>query len=427
VKNDPVSRKSRGGLMAALDIGTSKICCLIAESNIERGVYTDGSPRIVGIGHQISGGLKGGVIVDLNEAEAAVRATVEAAEQMAGENIQKVIVNLNGGHIASRLLAYEVAIGGHEIGDADIRRILDPENLANETDDGRELLHRIPLGYGVDGNRGVADPRGMFGERLAVNMHVISALRGAVRNLQTVVRRCHLEVEAVVATPYASGLGCLSEEEKALGVTAIDMGSGITSVAVFFDGELVHTDIVPSGGSHVTKDIGRGLVTPLKHAERLKTLYGNAIPSANDDQQLIQVPSLGEEETPESNMVSRSVIVGIVRPRIEELFELVHERLKKSGFDQVAGRGLVLTGGASQLPGVREVADKILDKHARLGRPIALSGTADAASGPTFTVCAGLLQYGLGKRTLEPDPGFTKGKTPISKFGLIGQWLRDNF
>jgi cell division protein FtsA len=413
--------KPRNGLVAALDVGTTKVCCLIARTGGDQG------PRIVGIGHQVSKGLRNGTIVDLDQAETSIRATVEAAEQMAGENIHEVVVNLSGGKPKSRLVAYEVAIGGHEIGDGDIRRILDPANLAQEKPEERELLHRIPMGYGVDGNRGIADPRGMYGERLSVNMHVVTALRGPLRNLESVIRRCHLGVEGVVVAPYAAALGCLSDEEKALGVTCIDMGGGTTSVAVFFDGELVHTDVVPLGGAHVTKDIARGLVTPLNHAERLKTLYGNAMTSANDDRQLIQVPSVGEEETPEAHTLPRSVLIGIVKPRMEEIFELVRDRLKEAGFDQVAGRGLVLTGGASQLPGVRELADAILDKQARFGRPLAMDGMAEAAAGPTFAACAGLLQYGLGHRAEETGAEMPQTAEPQGRFGRIGQWLRENF
>ena len=413
--------KPRNGLVAALDVGTTKVCCLIARTGGDQG------PRIVGIGHQVSKGLRNGTIVDLDQAETSIRATVEAAEQMAGENIHEVVVNLSGGKPKSRLVAYEVAIGGHEIGDGDIRRILDPANLAQEKPEERELLHRIPMGYGVDGNRGIADPRGMYGERLGVNMHVVTALRGPMRNLESVIRRCHLGVEHVVVSPYAAALGVLSEEEKALGVTCIDMGGGATSVAVFFDGELVHTDVLPLGGAHVTKDIARGLVTPLNHAERLKTLYGNAMTSANDDRQLIQVPSVGEEETPEAHTVPRSVLIGIVKPRMEEIFELVRDRLKEAGFDQVAGRGLVLTGGASQLPGVRELADAILDKQARFGRPLAMDGMAEAAAGPTFAACAGLLQYGLGHRAEETGAEMPQSAEPQGRFGRIGQWLRENF
>lgn len=427
MRNGGKPQRQRNGLVAALDVGTTKVCCLIAEPGADRATGASGGPRIVGIGHQVSRGLRSGTIVDLDQAETSIRTTVEAAEQMAGQNIDRVIVNLSGGRPKSRLVAYEVAIGGHEITDGDLRRILEPGNLSSEKSDKRELLHRIPMGYGIDGNRGVADPRGLFGERLSVNVHVVTALRGPLRNLEAVVQRCHLDIEDVVVSPYAAALGCVSDEEKALGVTCVDMGGETTSVSVFFDGELVHTDVVPLGGNHVTKDIARGLVTPLNHAERLKTLYGNAMASANDDRQLIQVPSVGADESPETHTLPRSVLVGIVRPRIEEIFELCQDRLQSAGFGQVVGRGLVLTGGASQLPGVREVADEILDKQARLGRPLAMDGMAEAAAGPTFAVCAGLLRYGFGHSAEDMGAVSPQVAEPRGRLGRIGQWLRENF
>ncbi|MBM10248.1 MAG: cell division protein FtsA [Magnetovibrio sp.] len=424
MKNETTSIRKRNGVIAAIDIGTTKICCLIAKPRSER---TGNRPCIMGIGHQVSNGLRNGTIVDLDQAEASVRSTVEAAEQMAGENIDDVIVNLNGGQRKSHLVACEVAIGGHEISNSDIRRILDPSNFIQQEQENHELVHCIPMVYGVDGNRGISDPRGMFAERLSVNVHVVMAQRGQIRNLRSVVRRCHLGIEDVVVAPYATALGCLTKEEKSLGVTCIDMGGGSTSFAIFFDGELVHTDSLPLGGEHVTRDIARGLVTSYTHAERMKTLYGNAIPSINDDQQLIQVPSLGEEETPETNTIPRSVLVGIIRPRIEEIFELIRDRIKDAGFDQLVGRGMVLTGGASQLPGVREVADTILDKQSRFGRPLPMDGMAEVITGPTFTACMGLLHYGLGHRPEELHTQLAHSKEHPGKLGKISQWLRENF
>ena len=371
--------------------------------------------------------MRKGTVVDLDQAETSIRAVVEAAEQMAGENIDRVIVNLSGGRHRSRLIAFEISIAGHEIGDADIRRVLDPANMNGEKSEDREFIHTIPVGYTVDGSRGVVDPRGLFGERLGVNTHIITALRGPLRNLETAVTRCHLAVEDIVISPYASALGCLSDDEKKMGVTCIDMGGGTTSVAVFFDGELVHSQTLPLGGEHVTNDISRGLVTPLIHAERMKTLYGNVLPSVSDDQQVIQVPPMGEEPMDEGNMVPRSMLVGIVRPRIEEIFEKLRDRLAESGFDKVAGRGLVLTGGASQLGGVTELASHILDKQVRLGRPLAMRGMPEAAAGPTFATCRGLLNYGLGHGAEEADMDDRTGVQPSGSIGRIGQWLRENF
>ncbi len=427
MKSGKSNIRRRTGLVAALDVGTTKVCCLISRVDGERGADGNLKPRIVGIGHQVSSGMRKGTVVDLDQAETSIRAVVEAAEQMAGENIDRVTVNLSGGRHRSRLIAYEISIAGHEIGDADIRRVLDPANMNGEKNEDREFIHTIPVGYTVDGSRGVVDPRGLFGERLGVNTHIISALRGPLRNLETAVSRCHLAVEDIVVSPYASALGCLSDDEKKMGVTCIDMGGGTTSVAVFFDGELVHSQTLPLGGEHVTNDISRGLVTPLIHAERMKTLYGNALPSVSDDQQVIQVPPMGEEPMDEGSIVPRSMLVSIVRPRIEEIFEKLRDRLAESGFDKVAGRGLVLTGGASQLGGVAELASHILDKQVRLGRPLAMRGMPEAAAGPTFAACRGLLNYGLGHGAEEANMDDRAGAQPSGSIGRIGQWLRENF
>ncbi|MDP6804885.1 MAG: cell division protein FtsA, partial [Rhodospirillales bacterium] len=211
-------KSGRGGAVAALDVGSAKICCFIARPD-------DGAHlRIVGIGHHAARGVRSGTIVDMDAAEIAIRATVEAAEQMAGENIRNVVVNISGGKPESRLIAYEVSIAGHEIGDADVRRIVDPDRTRADLPDERQVIHALPVGYTIDGSKGVRDPRGMYGERLGVNLHIVSAAAGAIRNLETCISRCHLAIEQRVVSPYASALACLVDDEKQLGVTLIDMG-----------------------------------------------------------------------------------------------------------------------------------------------------------------------------------------------------------
>ena len=427
MKKNATHKRARNGLVAALDIGTTKVCCLIARLGGERGKGPGEELKITGIGHQVSKGLRSGTIVDLDETEASIRSTVEAAEQMAGENIQGVVVNLSCGQPKSRLIAYEISIAGHEIGDADLRRILDPSVLTNGLAKERELIHTIPVGYSIDGNRGVRDPRGMFGERLGVNMHVISGLSAAFRNLETGVVRCHLDVDHKVVSPYASGLATLVEDEIQLGVTCIDMGGGTTSISVFFDGELVHTDSIPVGGVHVTNDIARGLSTPLGQAERMKTLYGNALGSASDDREVITAPLVGEEKSSEASHIPRSMLVGIIRPRIEETLEMVRDRLQAAGFDKVAGRRVVLTGGASQLPGVRELASSIINKQVRMGRPKAMEGMAEAITGPAFSTAVGLLHYAISNNAGAPSTAYYPPEQTNRGFGRFGQWIRENF
>ena len=415
-----VKQIPRGGLIAGLDVGTSKMCCFIAR------VGDEGHPQVIGIGHQLSHGVKSGVIVDMEAAERAILTTVHAAEQMAGETIRDVIVNVSGGQPTSQTVGVEVDIAGHEVGDGDLRRALDHGQTVNGGED-RRLIHSIPVGYRVDESRGIRDPRGMYGERLGVDMHLITAAAGPLRNLQTCVERCHLDTQALVISSYASGLATLVEDEMDLGVTVIDMGGGTTTIAVFFDGHVIYTDSIAIGGGHVTNDIARGLSTPLAHAERMKTLYGNCIPSPADEREVISVPQVGEEDPTNATTIPKSILVGIVQPRLEETFEIVRSRLETGGFDRIAGRRVVLTGGASQLSGVRELAALVLDKQVRTGRPLRINGLAEATGGPAFATAAGLLSY-AGSADLEtPKPARLLREEPNGLIGRIGTWFRENF
>jgi len=415
------ARLSTGGdLTAALDVGTTKACCFIAR----RG--EDGRPQVVGIGHQLARGLRGGAIVDMEAAEASILAAIHAAEQMAGETLRDVTVNVAGGHPASQTIGVEVAIAGHEVGDTDLRRVLDQGQLYDAASD-RRLIHSIPVGYTIDGSRGIRDPRGMYGERLGVDMHVVTAAAGPVRNLSTCVARCHLDIRALVVSPYAAGLASLVDDEMDLGVCVVDMGGGTTTLAVFFDGNVVYTDSIPIGGQHVTSDIARGLSTPLAHAERMKTLYGTCVPSPADEREQITVPQVGEEDQAQANTIPKSILVGIIQPRLEETFELVRSRLETSGFDKIAGRRIVLTGGASQLTGVRELSQLVLDKQVRMGRPIRIGGLAESTGGPAFAVAAGLIAYAQRAEADGPRPSRMQAEPSNGLMGRLGSWLKENF
>ena len=249
------SIRPRGSLIAALDIGTTKICCFIAR------VAAD-APQVLGIGHQIARGVRNGTIVDLEAAGASIVNAVHAAEEMADETIQQVVTNLSGGFFGSRIVKAEIGIAGREITDGEMQWVLEQGYLMREPGD-RHVIHSVPVAFSIDDSRGIRDPRGMFGQRLGVNMHVVTASAASVRNHGSAIGRSHLEVEALVVSPYAAGLSCLVEDEMALGVTVIDMGGGTTTIGVFFDGNLIHADYVPVGGSHVTNDIARGLSTPV--------------------------------------------------------------------------------------------------------------------------------------------------------------------
>ena len=415
----------KGGLVAALDVGSSKVCCFVARES------ADGHPSVVGIGQQASKGVKNGTIVGLEQAEAAIRTAVHAAEQMAGETIDRVIVNLSGGYPVSSSIGVEVSIDGHEVGETDLQRIFDQsshtEVLKSQSDSGRQMIHSIPTGYSIDGNRGIRNPLGMYGENLGVSLHIVTAASGAGRNLASCVQRCHLEPVRFVVSPYASGLSCLVEDEMELGVTVIDMGGGTTTIAVFYEGNAIYTDLIPVGGQHVTSDVARGLSTALTHAERIKTLYGHAMSEPSDARDMIDVPQVGEAEEDPGQQIPRSLLIGIIQPRLEETFELIRSRLETSGFDKIAGRRVVLTGGACQLPGISDLAGLVLDKQIRIGRPSRVTGLAEATAGPAYSACSGLLHYALGadESTLKE---FTVKKEEVG--GLIGRlesWFREHF
>jgi cell division protein FtsA len=411
--------RPRGSLISALDIGTTKISCFIAR-------VEDDQPRVLGIGHQISRGVRNGRIIDLEAASISVLNAVHAAEEMAGETIERVVANMSGGFSASRIIRAEIGITAREISDSDMRRVLEHGYLMREPGD-RQVIHSVPVGFSVDDSRGIRDPRGMLGERLGVNMHVVTAGAASVRNHTSAIGRSHLEVEALVVSPYASGLSCLVEDEIGLGVTVIDMGGGTTTIGVFFDGNLIFADHVPVGGGHVTNDIARGLSTSIADAERMKTLFGSAMSSSTDEREMIAVPQIGEEDDGHVNHVPKSLLVGIIAPRIEETFELVRNRLEASGFDRIAGRRVVLTGGACQLHGAREFAGLILDKQVRMGRPQRIAGLAEATGGPAFATTAGLLHFALSERAEEAGARHDSVSPPRGVFGRFGHWLKENF
>ncbi|MBO6784738.1 MAG: cell division protein FtsA [Alphaproteobacteria bacterium] len=432
--------KPRTGTVAVLDIGTSKVCCLIARAG--RAHHDDmnapaAQPRIIGAGHQVSRGVRNGMIVDVDAAEDAIRKAVHMAEQIAQETISSVTVNLSAGAPRSEILGVDVDIGGQQIDDGDLRRIFQHTQALRQENGGpanggpngtdRELIHSIPVGFAIDGQQGIADPRGMFGERLSVNMHLVSASTNAVRTIRAAVQRCHLDIDGFVLSPYAAGLATLVEDESDLGVTVVDMGGGTTGLAIFYDGEMIFADTLPVGGNHVTSDVARGLSTSLAHAERLKTLHGNAIAAESDEHELIDVPQVGDDEHTPPQQLPRSLLNGIIQPRMEETFELVRARLDDSGFAPFAGRRVVLAGGASQLQGARELAARILDKQVRMGRPLRVRGLAEAIAGPAFATGAGLIAHAIENPSsltmASPVPTGEPGRLT----GRLGQWFREHF
>ena len=427
----PISAR-KSAILSVLDIGTSKVVCLVARlipaepSEVLRG--RTHRCRILGIGHQRSRGMKGGAVVDMDEAENAIRLAVDAAERMAGVQVESVIVNVTGGRVGSRHFKAQISIDGRAVGESDLHRVLEAAAAQTERD-GRAVLHALPTGFSLDATDGIRDPKGMIGTTLGADLHVVSCDGAAARNLMLVVERCHLDIEAMVSTAYAGGLSALVDDEADIGTALVDMGGGTTSIGVFAGGHLTHVDAFAVGGHHVTMDIARGLTIKLSDAERLKTLYGTCMASASDDRETIAVSQAGDEGDHVSHL-PRSQLVRIIRPRVEEILELVRDRLKAAGFAAESGRRLVLTGGASQLTGLPDVARHIFGSQVRIGRPLGIQGLPESAKSPAFSAALGLLVFPqvAGIEHFEPRrQGLLQGTGTDGYISRMGRWLMDSF
>jgi cell division protein FtsA len=420
----------RSVTVAALDVGTSKIACLIARlvpDRQEGGGWRTHRARILGIGHQRSRGVKNGQIVDMDEAELAIRQSVDAAERMAGVQVERVIVTASGGRLASQHFAAKTAIGGREVAETDVHRVL--EASANHpTARGRFTVHSLPTGFSLDGAVGMHEPKNMIGEELGVDLHVASCDHTAARNLMLAVERGHLSIDAIVAAPYAAGLSVLEPDEAEMGVVVIDMGAGSTSLAVFTGGALTHVDAITLGGGHVTMDLARVLNTRLSDAERLKTVHGAAIASPSDDRETVAFDHVGESgEHPVH--APKSHLVRVIRPRVEETLEFLRDRLAQAGYGPSSGRRIVLTGGGCQLTGASEAARRILGGQVRVGRPLGVEGLPEAATSPAFAAAAGLFVFPqvAGREYFEPQRERRRATGSDGYMSRVGRWLMDSF
>jgi cell division protein FtsA len=427
--------RKRPQTVSILDIGSSKICCLIArltpsEGDSEALKGRTHAVEMLGIGHQRSRGIKSGAVVDLDAAEEAIRHVVDTAERMAGITVDSLIVNVSAGRLASETYSASVGVGGQPVTDGDIGRVL-AAGRSHSVGEGRTVVHSLPIGYSLDSDGGIADPRGMAGARLGVEMHMVTADSQPLSNLELCINRAHLSIASLVASPYASGLSALVDDEAELGCALVDFGGGTTSIAVFMKGEFVHADAIAIGGKHITTDIARGLSTRLQDAERLKTVHGSALPSAADENEILSVPSIGDDDHDVPNQIPRSALTRIIRPRIEEMLELVRDRLNASGYAGMVGRRMVLTGGASQLTGLGEAARRVLARNVRLGRPLGVARMPDAAKGPAFATAVGLLIYPQVAEMEQLDRSAPRalmtGTGGGGYFARVGQWFRESF
>ena len=422
----------RTRIVSVLDVGSSKVTCLIARLKPRAAGEMLPSrthvAEIVGIGHQRSRGIKSGVVVDLEAAQASIRACVDAAERMAGLTVESLIVSVSAGRLKSLRGAAGITVAGSEVTPADLRRVLNNAARA-QLEAGRLPLHSIPFDLSLDGEGGLENAVGMTGEALGAELHVLSAEETPLRNLEAAINRAQLVVEAFVASPYASGLATLVEDEAAMGSACIDMGAGTTTISIFQNGRFAYADAVAMGGQHITMDLARGLSIRPEQAERLKVMNGNAMSELLEDGESVSVEPLGDDGGAGSIQVSRSLITRIIRPRVEETLEVIRDRLAASGLGHVIGKRVVLTGGASQLAGMTDICRDILQRNVRLGRPVGVAGLSAAQKSPAFATSVGLLIYPeVAMREFVPE------SSPIdfafdeaTRVGRVGAWLRRSF
>src|ERR1700744_2715263 len=403
----------RPGLVAALDVGSSKVACVIGRAE-------QGSLKILGSALRESAGIRAGTITSLELAEESIRDCVAAAENHADARIQTVLISVSCGQPVSATSRAVMSLDGALVSDAHLRALL-ADGRAHCRLEGHEIIQSAPTTYVVDEARGVRNPLGMFCQRIGVAMHAVAVKPSPLQNLKLAVEGCHLNVIGTQFAAYASGLSTLTDDEKQIGATVIDMGGGNTFIAVFLEGHLVHADVVPVGGAAVTNDIARMLAAPLAAAERTKTLYGAAMGDMDGSADVVAVAQMGEEGDDAALRLPRSMLTRIIQARLEEIFGEVQTRLRASGFDVAAGRRAVLTGGACQLAGTRELAARILNKQVRIGRPAAFAGLAAASAGPDYSAAIGLMMAGalLPPELLNPDiaMGGTKAEGELGWLG----------
>ena len=376
---------TRDEIIVGLDIGTTKVCCIVGER-------TEGGIDIIGIGTAPSTGLKKGVVVNIESTIASIRKAVEEAELMAGCTISNVYAGIAGGHIRGFNSRGIVAVSKErEVNENDIGRVIDAARAVAMPLD-REVIHILPQEYVIDENDGVREPIGMSGVRLEAKVHIVTAASTCVQNIIRCCNRAGLTVLDVVLEQVASAEAALFEDEKELGVAMIDIGGGTTDVAIFYNNAIVHTAVIPIGGTQVSGDISVGLRTPRSDAEKIKQKYGCALSSLISPEDMVEVPAVGGRRAQER---SRQILCEIIEPRIEEIYMLVQQEIQKSGFEDLLSSGVVLTGGAGCMEGMVELAEEVLGMPARLGLPESVGGLVDVVKNPKYSTGVGLVLYGF--------------------------------
>jgi cell division protein FtsA len=414
-----MSAADNSNMIVGLDIGTSKVVAIVGE------LKADGSLNIVGIGSHRSRGLKKGTVVNIESTVESIQRAVEEAELMAGCRIHSVYAGIAGSHIRSMNSHGIVAIRDREVTRADIDRVIDAAQAVAIPADQR-VLHILPQEYIIDSQEGVKEPLGMSGVRLEAKVHLVTCAINAVQNIEKCIKRCGLQVEEIILEQLASSYAVLTDDEKELGVCMVDIGGGTTDIAIFTEGAIRHTGVIPIAGDQVTNDIAMALRTPTDNADEIKIKYACALTQLASPGDMIQVPGVGERPARE---LSRQALAEVVEPRYDELFTLVKAELQRSGYENLMAAGIVLTGGTSKMEGVIELAEEIFHMPVRIGLPQGVKGLADIVRNPIYSTGVGLLLYGVKQqqhqvRSHNPVP-VKDSQMPLIR--RIKNWIKNNF
>jgi cell division protein FtsA len=422
------------GVIAILDIGTSKIACLILRFDGVENFGDDGvGPmagqsqfRVIGAATTRSRGVRFGEISVMAETERAVRTAVQAAQKMANVRVDHVIACFSGAEPRSYGLAGEIELEDSVVTEQDVARVLAACDVP-DIGHGREVLHAQPVNFALDHRSGLGDPRGQIGNRLAADMHLLSIDGTVVQNILHCIQRCDLELAGIASSAYVSGISSLVEDEQELGAACIDMGGGSTGISVFIKKHKIYSDAVRLGGDHVTSDISKGLMVPMAVAERIKTKHGGVHATGMDDREMIEVGGDSGDWEKDRRQISRTELIGIMRPRVEEILEEVRERLDAAGFESLPSQQIVLTGGASQIPGLDGLASRILGQRVRLGRPLRVQGLPQAATGAAFSSAVGLCLFAAHPQDEWWDFEIPAERYPARSLKRVVKWFKDNW
>lgn len=423
------------GVIAILDVGTSKIACLVLRfDGPNRVTQTDGIGalagqsqfRVIGAATTRSRGVRFGEIDAMQETERAIRTAVQAAQKMAEVRVDHVIACFAGARPRSYGLDGSVAVESGVVTEGDIGRVLASCDVPDFGGD-RDVMHAQPVNFALDHRSGMADPRGQMGQRLATDLHLLTVDATAIRNLFFCIKRCDLELAGLASSAYVAGVSSLVEDEQELGAACIDMGGGSTGISVFMKKHMIYADAVRMGGDHVTGDISMGLQVPMQTAERIKTFYGGVMATGMDDREMIEIGGDTGDWERDRRTVSRAELIGIMRPRIEEILEEVRSRLDAAGFEHLPSQQIVLTGGGSQIPGLDGLAAKILGQQVRLGRPLRVQGLPQAATGPAFSGAVGCALFATHPQDEWWDFDIPAETYPARSLKRAVKWFRDNW